>query len=62
MFFTFLVDETADVSKYEQMSVCLHVCYCSLLEYSVEEDFVGFVGTRDTNYETVAITGWRDRS
>ena len=52
IFFSVLVDESADVSKTEQVAVCVR--YCSLPDYVVEEDFVGFVGTRNTTGETIS--------
>ena len=51
-YFSVLVDETADVSKKEQVAVCVR--YCCPPDYAVHEDFVGFVGTRDTTGETIS--------
>jgi len=49
-YFTLLADKTADVGNTKQVSICVRYCDS---EYEVREDFLGFVGTRDTTGETL---------
>ena len=52
--FTILADETADVSCTEQVAICIRYTVKEDKKYSVQEDFVTFLPTRDTTGETLS--------
>ncbi|XP_060782672.1 52 kDa repressor of the inhibitor of the protein kinase-like [Neoarius graeffei] len=51
--FSVILDETADVSNTEQVSILVHYVHHELGGYSVREDFLCFVSTADTTGEAL---------
>ncbi|CAG9771510.1 unnamed protein product [Ceutorhynchus assimilis] len=55
-FFAVLADEAQDVSRYEQLSLCLRYVDCSSRKALIREDFVGFVHIHDFTASALALT------
>lgn len=49
-YYALMIDETSDISRLEQVSVCLRIVHADL---SVEEIFTGFYSTDNTKSETL---------
>ncbi|CAH1985723.1 unnamed protein product, partial [Acanthoscelides obtectus] len=55
-FFTILADETQDISRGEQLALCLRYVHCSSGKSVILEDFLEFIHVEDVSAQALATT------
>ncbi|CAH1994285.1 unnamed protein product [Acanthoscelides obtectus] len=55
-FFTILADETQDISRREQLALCLRYVHCSSGKSVIQEDFLEFIHVEDVSAQALATT------
>ncbi|CAH1993310.1 unnamed protein product [Acanthoscelides obtectus] len=55
-FFTILADETQDISRREQLALCLRYVHCSSGKSVIREDFLEFIHVEDVSAQALATT------
>ncbi|KAL0809127.1 hypothetical protein ABMA28_012751 [Loxostege sticticalis] len=54
-FLTVLADETQDISRHEQLALCLRYVHCSSGKSMIREDFLEFVPVEDVSAESLSL-------
>ncbi|KAL0858646.1 hypothetical protein ABMA27_012474 [Loxostege sticticalis] len=54
-FFTVLADETQDISRHEQLALCLRYVHCSSGKSMIREDYLEFVPVEDVSAESLSL-------
>ncbi|CAH2014432.1 unnamed protein product [Acanthoscelides obtectus] len=54
VFFTILADETQDISRREQLALCLRYVHCSSGNSVIREDFLAFIHVEDVSAQALA--------